>query len=318
MKRRADIILLATVGVFVVGALLVGLAALRANRSIAVSLASLGEKTRDLVVEVRRERERVAAAERLRATLERQLANLEAARSRSDASARAEKAASPTAPRSMSDIISSDPKLELLELQRLRLALHGDYGYFIYSAELSPEQINKWEELYVKHSERWMDLKSAARGQDEAGKQTVAALQKQATVDYETALAGLLGDDRYRKLQDYEQTIPIRNMVVNGLAGAAALEGIPLTDQQGDQLMGALIASGGADVRGKAQDLTGIDWAAADAQARWILSPEQFALFKNTAPATSFSSRWRAQLNAAIRRAAEADAAAAAPKPPGR
>jgi hypothetical protein len=163
-----------------------------------------------------------------------------------------------------------------------------------------------------------MDLKSAARVQDDAGKQTVAALQKQATVDYDTALAGLLGDDRYRKLQDYERTIPLRNVVVNGLAGAAALEGIPLTDQQGEQLMRAFITSGGADVRGKAQDLTGIDWAAVEEQARLILSPEQFALFQNTAPATSFSSRWRAQLNAAIRRAQEADAAAAAPKPPGR
>lgn len=315
MTWRATTTLMTMGGAFFVGALLIWLTAVRANRATATSLATVREKAGVIAAEVSRAEEHAAAAERLRVTLESELASLEARGNRNAVSTAAEKAVPPPAPRKMSEITSSDPKLEVLELQRQRLALHGDYGYFIHAARLSPEQIRKWEELWVKRSERWMDLASAGRAQDDAGRQTVAALQQRSTNEYHIAMAELLGADGHRRLLDYERTIPLRNIVVNGLAGVAALEGFPLTDQQGEQLMQALIASGGADVGGKAQDLTGIDWTAVEEQARRILSAEQFALYKNSAPATSFSSRWEAQLQATIRRAREADAVTAEPKP---
>ena len=41
----------------------------------------------------------------------------------------------------------------------------------------------------------------------------------------------LLRAEGHRQLQEFERTIPLRNVVVNGFAGTAALEGIPLSAQ---------------------------------------------------------------------------------------
>ena len=299
---------IAAIGAVLTGAaLFVAWHAREAGRIASEAGVSLVRERTALELELRRMKGRVDETERAGAELRSALATLQKSGGAKEASERAATAPRPAA-RTMSEIMASDPRLEVLELQRQRLALHGDYGYVMHALRLSPEQIKTWEELKAKETEASMDLSATARTQDESGKRTVVELQQQARRQYETALATLLGPEAYQRLQDYEKTIPLRNVVVNGFAGLTALEGCPLSDRQGEQLMRAMIESGGADVTGPKQDLAGIDWTAVEARARQFLSPEQYTLFTTVAPATSFSSRWEAMTRAAIESAVRASA----------
>ena len=109
-------------------------------------------------------------------------------------------------------------------------------------------------------------------------------------------------------MDQYIRTLPLHNILVRGLAGAAALEGIPLTAHQGVQLLQAAIGvSGRTDGAKGEQMVQAIDWAALDALARHILSPAQFALFTTVAPPSGFSSRWKYQVDAEVLRALQAE-----------
>lgn len=284
--------------------------AAQARRAAEADFAVLKGRRHALIVGLQREEHRAVAAERRCAELEKALAGARAGDGGANASAAQQ--SPPGRPRTMYDLISGDPRLEALELRRQRASVHQDYGEFFLARGLAPAQVEKFAENWVKWTERGMDLNAVARVQDEAGKQTVAALQQKAKEDYDAAQAALLGPDLYRQLLDYERTIPMRNIVVRGLAGAAAMEGVPLTAGQGDQLLQAAMSAARAEAGAKPYDLIAtVDWDAFDAQARQILTPEQFTLFSTLAPPSGFSSHWKYKLDAAVRRAQERDAALA-------
>lgn len=227
----------------------------------------------------------------------------------------------PRPAKTVSDLIADDPKAEVLMLRWQRAVVGVEYGPFFRSRGLSPEQIAKFEEGWVKRAERDLDLRAAGRGQDVAGERTVAALKQQAKDEYDAMQRQVLGAEGYAQLKDFERTLVVRNVVVLGLAGTAALEGVPLTAQQGEQLWAAALEATGSEAKGKVSGealVRQIDWAALDGRAREILTPAQFALFTNVAPPSGFQPRWKYQLDAAISRAKETDAVgAAAPKQPG-
>jgi hypothetical protein len=221
-------------------------------------------------------------------------------------------------PKTTSGIIANDPKAEVLMLRWQRAVVLLEYGPFFRAHGLSPDQIQKFQDNWVRRIEQNIDLAAAARAQDPAGRQAINKLQAQGKADYESAQQEVLGLDRWRQIQEYERTEVVRNTVVLGLAGGAALAGVPLTAQQGDQLWQAALNSASHDPNVKGQDLVAtIDWDALDTQARQILSPAQLALFTTTAYPSGFSPRGKYQLDAVIRRALQADAAASTAKGPG-
>jgi hypothetical protein len=297
----------ATGGAFSVIALGVALRTAQARRAAETSLVAMIAQREHLAWEIRQMESRLASTAQ-------EKARFDVAGNRGSPVGSSGMSSSQPVPRSLSETISTDPRLELLELKRQRLALHGDYGYAIRSLRLSAEQIDALEKLWLQRAERQMDLAAAARLQDEAGKQAVDELRRRTNEEFDTALAQLLGAEGYRRWQEHERTVPLRNIVLNGLAGAAALEGIPLTEQQGELLIRAMLDAGRGEVVELGRDLAEIDWAAVEAKAQTILTSPQFALFKKTAPATSFSSRASIQLEEAIRRAWAADSAMTAGK----
>lgn len=184
-----------------------------------------------------------------------------------------------------------------------------EYGPFFRAHGIAPDKIQRFQDNWVKRTEEDIDLRAAGRVQADA-QTTVAALREETKRLYESAQAEALGADDYRQLKDYERTLPLRNTVVLGLAGAAALEGVPLTPQQGEQLFHAAQASAALDRTATGdQLLNAVDWKVLDVQARRILSRAQFALFKSSAPPSGFQSRWKYELDTAVRRAHAADAA---------
>lgn len=153
-----------------------------------------------------------------------------------------------------------------------------------------------------------MDLSGAALSQDAAGKQTVAALRLEAQDAYDTAQNELLGPEGHRHLQEYVRTLPLRNAVVTGIDGVAALEGVPLSRDQAEALFRAAVVATGHNANLGGSDLAAaVDWGLLDVEAQRILTPAQFALFKSVSPLSGFKSRWELQLDAAIRHAAEAE-----------
>jgi hypothetical protein len=273
------------------------------------ALATVMAQRTTLQSEVRATRDRIATAERNRADQARALAALPPAKSKTaDAAAK-----TPVQPRTITEIISNSPKTEMLMLRWQREVVTLEYGPFFRLHGITAEQIRRFQDNWVKRVEQDIDLRAVARLENGPGEKETAALQQQSKDASEAAQAEVLGPDGYRELQEYVRTVVARNVVVLGLAGAAALEGISLAAQQGHQLWQAAIETtgpGGATAQG-GRLVDAIDWDTLDTRARQILTPAQYALFNTSSAPSGFQSRWKYQLDAMARRAQEADAAAA-------
>jgi hypothetical protein len=308
--RWKSTVAIVVAGLFLVGALLVCRQAVAARERAVAALAALEAEQRGLQAERGALQRRIEAADRTRS----ELAAARAPKSGANGPAVSTQPGRAAPPRTMSEIIENNPKLEVLELKRQRAAAAQEYNVLFRQLGLSSEQRAKFIENCVQHAERGMDLGAAGRAQDEAGKRTVAALREQAKADFEASQAAVLGPDGYRRYQQFNDTIPIRNIVIRGAAAAAALEGVPFSAEQGEELVqAALRASEAGAHAGSDSRLLTLDWAALDAEARRILTPQQFEFFAKVATPAGFESRWKYQLDAAIRRA-RLEEAAAAPK----
>lgn len=298
-----------------------GWKALRECRGAEAAIAAVSANDEARRAKLARLRERLAATERELAGMAKTSQSLSPGGSKSYRAvaegANPSERAKPV--RTLSDIIANDAATEVLMLGRLRGVVLLEYGPFFRARRISAEMIAKFQENYVKQAEQYADLRAVGQTQDEAGQQTVKALRKKAEADYQAAQAELLGAENYRLLKEFEHTLPVRNVVLLGLAGAAALEGVPLTTEQGERLvqaaLGTVARDGSVDPVGLLKD---IDWNALDERARGILSSEQFAIFRGVAVPAGFKSRWQLELEAAAQRAQEAEAAAARTKQPGR
>lgn len=297
-----------TRGFLVVGALVLAAAAfvgwwrlVQSRRAAAATTVELQAKGRALAADLKRETDRALAAERL----------IAAGGATGAKAAPSPANPAPRPPTSQMEIVASSPKLQVLELKRLRAAYRSDYRDLFQAEGLTAAQIERFVDNLVKEAERIMDLRAVANSQDEGGKQTAAALEKKVREDYEAAQRELLGAERYARMNDlYLRTVPIRNIMIAGLAGAAALEGVPLTGEQGDRLIQAALASPRADSGNAKDPVSRIDWEAMDARAREILTPAQYEIFTKAAPYSGFTNRFAMKARELTDRAYAADVAA--------
>lgn len=286
--------------------------AVRARWSAEVELAETAAKRRLLAARLEVEQRRLTEAAGTAAGLTNTLTQIRAAKLSTSGGVQPEARTTglPTPRTSQAEIVANDPSLQLLELKRLRAIYQDEYREFFEMLGLSPEQIEKFITNKIELSETGMDLRSVRRTQDETGIRAIEALELQAGDKFRAAQVSLLGSDGFTQLREFDRTLPLRNIVVRGLAGAAALQGIPLTPQQGDQLFQAALNFVGPDssaVKGDALARK-VDWAAFETHAQSILSPQQFALFRSMAPPAGFKSRWEYELDAAVQRTLEAGA----------
>jgi hypothetical protein len=268
--------------------------------------------------ETREAAARLTAAQRREADAAQALAQLRAAKPRpADAS--------PPPLRTMTDIISKDPRVEVLMLRWQREVSALEFGPFFRMRGITPGQIKRFQDAWVKEEEQVIDLKAAGRLEN-ADPAAIKRLEAEAQAEYDATLAEVFGPETYRDYLEFRRTLPVRNVVVLGFAGAAALEGVPITAEQGERLFQAALASTGVDSPppGSSADqterlLTRIGWDRVDAVARQILTPAQYALFTTNAAPSGFDSRHESQFKNAVRLAHEADvargAAGAARKP---
>ncbi len=218
--------------------------------------------------------------------------------------------------RVLADAMASDPKVQMLWLQRTRAKAVLAYDEFFHRQNLSPSQIERFLENKMRFEELDLDLENATAGGDAAGKNAAKTLRQRGKADYETAQQAAIGREDYEALLEYDRTAWVRNVVVNALAGGAAVAGVPLTAEQGARLLVAALAATGNDSAARGEQLVReIDWEMLDAQAQRVLTPEQFAFFRNAAPPTGYRSRWDYQIAAAVARAQEAEGEKSPSKP---
>jgi hypothetical protein len=312
---NAKKILLAAAGAVFVAAGFVWFDAVRSASEAAAALDAAANARARLTEAVHRADARLAAAEKIQADTQAALDGRRAAKPAAPAPVTPAKPAPAPMAANPRDLLEKDPALQALWLNSGRARLAQEYGPFFATLQLTPAQIEEFTVNMVKRQEQLMDLSGAAQSQGAESKAAVATLQQQATDAYTAAQTALLGTGAFRQLQDYERSAQAR-LAVEGLVGSATLEGVPLTAGQAAQLTAALANSSSRFAGGGRVDLATVDWDAADAQARQVLTPAQFELFKSTAPLSSGASRWNLQLDAAVGRARQVDAASA-PKPPG-
>jgi hypothetical protein len=170
--------------------------------------------------------------------------------------------------------LRSNPKLQTLWLKAERAYLGINYRPLFQSLRLSPEQIGKFEDIMMEHTEQEMDLSATAEAQGLANTDpAISALRRQyadQSVAATTSLLGAVGQDQ---LREFDRTTGVRD-VVGQVAGLVASTS-PLSGDQGTQLIQLLANSSNQYQAGGLASVSSIDWNSVLPQVQGILSPSQ-------------------------------------------
>jgi len=169
------------------------------------------------------------------------------------------------------------------------MRLYESYPRFYRTAGLTPEQIQKFEQLMVASEEEKRDLGATLQAQ-RPGPEVAEKLRRQMNEKLQAAQLELLGADGYRQLQDFQRA-KHQDVLVTNVVDAVALTAEAFTEAQREQLLKVLVANTRPDVGASAKSQwnsyivlsSAVDWPSALAQAQTFLSPAQFVAFKGNA-----------------------------------
>ena len=321
---RIKAVIIVTAGVIVAVAARVTVDNARRASDSESALAAIARKVAGVDTEIRRMEGRLAAAEKDQTNLQSTLDGLKksvAAVVKSQAAAPARKQSADAALQALQQKIRdfrNDPKEQLRQLAARRLALGSIYGPLFRSLSLSPAQSERFLDVTLKGEERQMDLSAVMRSQGlSEDDPMVAKLRGESDAGLQAALRELLGEAGYRQAQDYGRTSVVRELV-SGLAGAAAVAGVPINAQQAEQLTYLLANASSRYRSGGPAEVAEIEWDKIDTPARAILSESQLTLFKTVEPPEA--AYYRKRFDQVFNQATKADAASAgapAAKAPG-
>jgi hypothetical protein len=277
------------------------------------ALSSIASQQAVVDTETRRLESQLATAEMDRLALQSKLDALRKSRTRVAAAPVPPARATSEHRSTIAERLQKEPDTQRFYLAALKAEAAAKYGALFRALALSPTEIGKFQDILIKRDEQNMDLTAIKQSQGLSDQDaTVMKLQKENEAEYQAAQQALLGETRYRQLQDYERTTYVREMV-NGWAGGAVVEArLPFTAPQAEQLIQVLANTSSSYRNGGAVKPFEIDWDAADAQARSILSEAQFNLYKTMEPPLPLGARYQNQLYGAVARATRAEAASKA------
>jgi len=155
--------------------------------------------------------------------------------------------------------------MEQPEMQRLialqqKAGLDARYSALFKALALSPEQLDKFKNLLVEKRTSMMDVMTAAREQGINPRSNPEEFQKlvaDAQAEIDGNIRSTLGDAAFAQYQDYEKTLPQRN-VVNQLEQRLSYSSTPLTSAQSEQLVGILAATSPMRSSGAPMPLTAL------------------------------------------------------------
>ncbi len=140
-----------------------------------------------------------------------------------------------------------NPEFSKLWSAQQKSALDSRYAALFKNLNLSPADLDKFKSMLVEKQSAVMDVLAAARAQglnpgDPADRAQIATLLQSAQAQAESTIQQTLGDAQYAQYQNYEQTLPQRN-VANQLAQSLSYTSSPLQDSQLQQLINILAAN---------------------------------------------------------------------------
>jgi len=147
-----------------------------------------------------------------------------------------------------------NPEFSKLWNSQQRLALDSRYAALFKNLNLSAPDLDKFKSLLVEKQSAVTDVLSAAREQglnprDPADRTQIATLLQNAQAQVDSNIQQTLGAAQYAQYQNYEQTLPQRN-VVNQLSQSLSYTSAPLQDGQSQQLVDILAATSPARNQG--------------------------------------------------------------------
>jgi hypothetical protein len=201
-----------------------------------------------------------------------------------------EKSAVPPAPskpaapsqsgRDLSALMESHPELRAMFKQSFQANLGLRYLPFYRTANLSPDQIQKFETAMTEAEQDRIDLQAIAKTQGLANSDpAIAKLRQQSEEKLKAAQSEALGDAGYQQLLDYKRKEPLIGFV-QGAVGLSASTPNPFTAAQAEQMLNTLASASASYQTGTAANVANVDWPKALRELQTVLPPAQFASVK--------------------------------------
>ncbi|MDB6093423.1 MAG: hypothetical protein JWM32_985 [Verrucomicrobia bacterium] len=137
------------------------------------------------------------------------------------------------------------PEIQKLLAIQQRGVLDSHYAALFKSLNLSPDQLEKFKSLLVEKQTAIADVLSAARAQGidpRSDPQEFRKLVADTQADVDANIKATLGDAGFAQYQQYQQTLPQRN-VVTQLEQSLSYTNTPLTPAQSEQLVQVLAST---------------------------------------------------------------------------
>jgi hypothetical protein len=138
--------------------------------------------------------------------------------------------------------MSGNPEFQKLLTLQMKGRIVQTYAPLFKTLNLSPEQLTQFQGLLADKQQAMMDVMQAAREQGISPRSDpdgFKALVNQAVSQSDASIQQALGDGAYQQYQQYQQSLPERN-VVNSLQQSLSYTQTPLTDDQANQMIGLL------------------------------------------------------------------------------
>jgi hypothetical protein len=141
--------------------------------------------------------------------------------------------------------IMEQPEAQKLIALQQKADLDARYASLFRNLNLTPAQLDQFKNLLVEKQTAMMDVMQAARAQglnprtDREGFQQLVASTE---ADIDNSIRSTLGEAGYAEYQQYQQTMPERNVTAQ-LQQSLSYTGTPLTDAQSEQLVQILAAN---------------------------------------------------------------------------
>jgi len=138
-----------------------------------------------------------------------------------------------------------NPDFQKLMTLQQKAALDTRFAGLFKSLNLSPADLEKFKSLLVEKQTAVMDARAAARAQGLTGPENRDALRQviaNAQAEVDNSIRSTLGDAGFAQYQNYEQTLPERNLA-SQLQQRLSYSSAPLTDTQTNQMVALLAAA---------------------------------------------------------------------------
>ena len=189
-----------------------------------------------------------------------------------------------------------------------RVALGIVYGPFSHMAGLTPDQTAKLAEIVQQRDTTKNDISAIQREHpDQKDDPVWQQLRNEASDEAKAAIKSMIGDEGLAQFILYDRQRDAWACTGN-IAAGLALADLPMSFEQSQKLAEAMSNASAQFQSGKgmASALSDVDWNAVDAEAKKILTPEQFELFSTTdffygaGLNGGTASRWNAEFSNAL------------------